>query len=54
MTAISKLQRLEQIDLYHAFASVNSMEVIAGLVYESLGRRPRTPSGGHYTYFSRR
>ena len=38
MTAINKLQRLEQIDLYyHAFASVNSTKAVAGLVYESLG-----------------
>jgi hypothetical protein len=36
MTRISKLQRLEQIDLYHAVASVNSTEAIADLVYESL------------------
>jgi hypothetical protein len=36
-TTINKLQILEQIDLYHAFASINSTKAVAGLVYESLG-----------------
>ncbi|KAI0285949.1 hypothetical protein BGY98DRAFT_1131009 [Russula aff. rugulosa BPL654] len=37
MTAINELQRLERIDLYHLFASVNDSRAVAGLVYESLG-----------------
>jgi hypothetical protein len=37
MMAINKLQRLEQITLYHTFASVNSAKAVAGLMYESLG-----------------
>jgi hypothetical protein len=37
MTAINKLQRLELINLYHAFASVNSTRAVARLMYESLG-----------------
>ncbi|KAF8493805.1 hypothetical protein F5888DRAFT_1906686 [Russula emetica] len=36
MTIINKLQQLEQIDLYHALASVNATKAVAGLAYESL------------------
>jgi hypothetical protein len=35
--AINKLQRLEQITLYHTFASINSARAVAGLLFESLG-----------------
>ena len=42
MMAINKLQRPEQITLYHTFASVDSARVVAGLLYESPG--PRAPS----------
>jgi hypothetical protein len=37
MTMINKLQQIEQIDLYHAFVSLNSTKAVAGLVYESQG-----------------
>jgi hypothetical protein len=37
MTAINELQRLERIDLYHLFASVNDSRAVAGLAYESSG-----------------
>jgi hypothetical protein len=37
MMTINKLQRLEQIDLYHAFVSTNATKAVAGLAYESLG-----------------
>jgi hypothetical protein len=37
MMTIKKVQRLEQIELYHTFVSVNSTKPVAGLVYESLG-----------------
>jgi hypothetical protein len=36
MTTINKLQQIEQIELYHTFASLNSTKAVAGLVYESL------------------
>jgi len=34
---INKLERLQQIDLYHTFTSVDATKVVAGLLYESLG-----------------
>jgi hypothetical protein len=37
MAAIDKLQRLQQVELYHTFASVNSTKALAGMVYESVG-----------------
>jgi hypothetical protein len=37
MTTINGLQRLERIDLYHTFASLNATKAVASLVYESLG-----------------
>ena len=37
MMVIHKLQRLEQIDLYHTFASINSTKAVAGVLYKSLG-----------------
>ena len=37
MTAINKLQQFEQVNLYHAFASVDSTKAVARLMYESLG-----------------
>ena len=37
MMTINKLQRLDRINLYRAFASVNATRVIAGLSYKSLG-----------------
>jgi hypothetical protein len=38
MTRINELQRLERIDLYLSFASLDESRAIAGLVYESLGQ----------------
>jgi RHS (Retrotransposon Hot Spot) family protein len=37
MDTIDNLQRLQRIDLYHAFASLDATKTVAGLVYESLG-----------------
>ena len=37
MMAISALQRLERVDLYHRFSFVTTAKALAGLVYESLG-----------------
>jgi hypothetical protein len=37
MMAINNLQRLEQIDLYYAFTSIDPTKGVAGLVYKSLG-----------------
>jgi hypothetical protein len=37
MSAINELQRLEKIDLYRAFVSIDGTKGVAGLVYESLG-----------------
>jgi hypothetical protein len=37
MTTINDLQRLERVNLYHTFASVNTTKMVAGLLYESLG-----------------
>jgi hypothetical protein len=36
MSTINKLQRLEKIDLYRAFVSIDATKVVAGLVYVSL------------------
>jgi hypothetical protein len=37
MTAINRMQRLDRINLYRAFASLNVTTVVAGLLYTSLG-----------------
>ena len=36
LSAINRLQRLERIDLYHTFLSLNATKAVAGLLYESL------------------
>ncbi|KAF8503491.1 hypothetical protein F5888DRAFT_1887108 [Russula emetica] len=37
MDTIDNLKRLQRIDLYHAFASLDATKTVAGLVYKSLG-----------------
>jgi hypothetical protein len=36
MSIINELKRLEKIDLYRAFVSIDATKAVAGLVYESL------------------
>jgi hypothetical protein len=37
MGTIDKLQRLQRIELYHNFASLDATKIVAGMVYESMG-----------------